>query len=67
MGGVLQVLKDNGFQCYDPGVADQPLNVIDQEDARPVYRPFETPAPRREQIEVTDSPPNASSLFPLLS
>ena len=63
MAGVLQILKDNGFQCYDPSAADEPLTVVDQEDLRPVYRPFETPPPRREQIEVSDSPLGAQSLF----
>ena len=62
MTGVLQVLKDNGFRCYNPGTTDDPINVV-VEDPRPVYRPFETPAPKREQIEVADSPPGARALF----
>ena len=63
MSGVLQVLKDNGFKCYDPRVPDDPINIDEVEDPRPVYRPFEAPATNREQIEVTDSPSGASSLF----
>ena len=63
MSGVLQVLKDNGFKCYAPRVTDNPIDIDEAEDSRPVYRPFETPAPDREQIEVTDSPTGAPSLF----
>ena len=63
MSGVLQVLKDNGFKCYAPKVTDNPIDIDEVEDPRPVYRPFETPAPDREQIEVTDSPTGTPSLF----
>ena len=63
MAGVLQVLKDNGFRCYDASATDKPIYVLDEEVPRPVYRPIETPRPRREQVAVADSAPGAVSLF----
>ena len=63
MTGILQILKDNGFQCYDPSAADPPINVDDEPDRRPVYRPFETPAPKKDQMGVEDPRPGAPLLF----
>ena len=63
MTGILQVLKDNGFQCYDPSAADPPINVDAGVDRRPVYRPFERPAPKKDQMEVEDTRLGAPLLF----
>ena len=63
MTGILQVLKDNGFRCYDSSATDPPINVLDDADRRPVYRPFETPAPKTDQIEVDDALPGSPLLF----
>lgn len=61
--GVLQALKDLGFQCYDPRAADTSFTVAEPEDSRPVYRVFERPAPRLEQIEVAERPTPRATLF----
>ena len=50
MAGILDVLKKYGFRCYEPGVANRSVDLEDEIDNRPVYRPFETPAPTREQL-----------------
>lgn len=64
MAGILKVLKDNGFQCYAPNAADELVSVDDErEDRRPGYKPFETPRPRDEQLEVSDSPLGTRPLF----
>ena len=63
MAGILDVLKEYGFRCYEPGVASRSVNLEDEIDNRPVYRPFETPAPIREQLSVEDTPPGVPSLF----
>ncbi len=64
MAGILDLLTDNGFRCYAPNAADTPINVDgEREDRRPVYQPFETPRPQEEQLEVSDSPPDAQPLF----
>ena len=65
MTGVLQILKDNGFQCYGPSAGYPAINVVDEEDQtrRAVYRPFETPAPKRDQMKVDDTQLGTRLLF----
>lgn len=64
MPGVLQALKDYGFDCHHPSVADEQIgDGTDDEDRRPVYRPFEEPQPRSEQLEVQEPHAGAPSLF----
>ena len=63
MAGVLKVLSDHGFECYNPNTADAPIIALDDDAPRPVYRPFETPAPGREQIAVGEPPPTTRPLF----
>ena len=65
MAGVLQILKDNGFQCYGPSGGYPAINVVDEEDQNrlAVYRPFETPAPKRDQMKVDDTQLGTRLLF----
>ena len=63
MAGVLQVLKDHGFECWDPNTTDEPVVVADEDAPRPVYRSLETPQPNREQLPVGETPPPRRSLF----
>ena len=63
MAGIIQRLRENGFQCIGPSESDAPPVFDTEEDRRPAYRPFETPRPPNEQIEVVDIPPESGCLF----
>ena len=63
MAGIIQRLRNSGFQCVGPSESDQPLIFDLEEDRRPTYRPFETPRPTTEQIDVADVAPESGCLF----
>ena len=63
MAGIIQRLRDSGFQCIGPSESDAPLAFETEDGRRPAYRPFETPRPPNEQIEVHDIPPERGCLF----
>lgn len=62
MPGVLHALRQQGFTCWDPSSTEDPLQP-GPEDSRPVYKPFETPPSRTQQIEVLPGSPPARPLF----
>ena len=63
MPGILEALTDCGFRCHEPSNASRGTEFEDDTDSRPVYREFETPATRREQLPVDDIRPEAVSIF----
>ena len=64
MPGILKALKGCGFTCYEPSNASKGTEFEDDTDnSRPVYREFETPATKREQVPVDDIPPKEPSIF----
>ena len=63
MAGMIQRLRDSGFNCIGPSESDSPLLFSDDDDNRPAHRPFETPRPKTDQIEVIDIPQDSDSLF----
>lgn len=63
MPGLLEALTSCGFTCYEPSNASRSTEFEGDSDNRPVYREFETPAAKREQLAVEDIPPDARSIF----
>ena len=63
MPGILKALKGCGFTCYEPSNASKGTEFEDDTDNRPVYREFETPATKREQMPVDDIPLKEPSIF----
>lgn len=63
MAGIIQRLRDSGFHCVGPNESDAPLVFDTEDDRKPAYRPFETPRPANDQIEVFDIPPKSRCLF----
>lgn len=63
MAGIIQCLRDSGFQCIGPNESDGPLVFSTEDDRRPAYRPFEMPRPTNDQIEVIDPQPESGCLF----
>lgn len=63
MPGILEALTNCGFTCYEPSNASRGTEFEDDTDNRPVYREFETPPTKREQLPVQDIPPEAPSIF----
>ena len=57
MQGILQTLKDNGFRCFAQNWAEDLIIDDFEEPSRLVWRPFETPKPQYEQIEVENGRP----------
>ncbi len=63
MPGILKALVDQGFDCHHPSLADEPVAPAEQEERRPVYKPFENPPAQSDQLKVNDPPPGSRSLF----
>ena len=63
MPGILEALTSCGFTCYEPSNASRGTEVENDTDNRPVYREFEKPRTKREQLPVEDLPPEAPSIF----
>ena len=63
MPGILEALTSCGFTCYEPSNASSGTEFEDDTNNRPVYREFETPPTKREQLPVQDIPSEAPSIF----
>ena len=63
MPGVLEALTSCGFTCYEPSNASRGTEFEDDTDNRPVYREFETPPTKREQLPVQTFRPKHRRFF----